>query len=1254
MLYLTLLLPLLLFSDSGCNDSHHYYVTTDRTDCPSDDFIPCHQLSYYMKHEPDFTFFTRDSAVIEFLPGLHELEGFAGFYSVQNLTIIGSNSFKSRGDYSYSTSVVSCANFSSFLFAFIDGLSIVNITFSHCGATPMPFSFLSFYTALFIVYPTSLWLEGVTVEKSYGTGLMSHNAGNCTITSCNFIDNNEHLQKHRECADPNDHWSCIGGNVRLLYFQDFIKGYRKPVHYSISNSRFAGGVAAINPELEQWSMNSLAGGLAIQINEEECDILVTIEDCIFTNNSGLYGGNIGIGIYLGDTDKYVDISVRIHQCEIHHGYTELAWPQPSLSNTHAAGIAVHVLWAKDQLDRTVSLHISNTNFSYNLGGAIALSIHAIGTTICKGKGIKIALNNCNIVNNQAVSFSAGMHVNILYQKPTVFESVLDVQVIVQSTRFHDNIEYRESVGILKFHQLPKVTIVNSTFVNNSGSPAIYLYKSKLYLQGRVLFQKNTNPTDGGALYLHENSLLYFHHDTRVDFTENAAGHRGGAIYVESLTEIGVPYCFFQLEEVKKYETANVQIVFKDNSAQVAGDALYGGRVDSCYIYSLPMIRHFILPFLPVTSSGIPSVKVFDSLFNFDNSTHSPSLISSNPIRMCFCNTSTISFAGRQTLEKEIYPGQLFEVEVVAVGQYNGTTPAVATATVIDGNTTEVLEAVQVAQETHITCTKLQYRILSNKSYEVIQLQPAGVPQEFVDHSTDAILNVTLLECPPFFEMKQSYKRCDCDSWFNQYNITCNITNQKITKMDTAWFSHDPSSGLLVHPHCPFDYCKVGLLSFKVSRPGEQCAFNRAGVLCGACLPGFSLALGTSRCLRCSNFWLFLSLPFVLAGLALVFALLKLNLTVSTGTIHALIFYVNVIRVNHAVFFPPGDRSVYSIFIAWLNLDLGIETCFYEGMDGYAKIWLQLVFPIYIWLMVVIVIVLSRRYVFASRLFGSHAVPVLATLFLLSYAKILRTIIAMLSFTVVHSKSAASITVWLYDGNIDYMELKHVLQFLVAVVFSLCFVLPFTLLVLLAPCLQAHSNRRVLKWVHRLKPFLDAYQGPYGDKFRCWTGAMLVVRNILFLAFALNGLNNPIVNLELIITAVFCLLGCMWLAGGVYKLFILNLLEAFFIVKLGIFSAWTIFIHQNTSNPVHYQRITAYGITTTTLLIFLAIIAHRVFCLLNMKQVMTKFCKLQPAQKDNNQHPLIGSGTVEVHAPTVSYIDMQELREPLLSEEDQQT
>ena len=88
-----------------------------------------------------------------------------------------------------------------------------------------------------------------------------------------------------------------------------------------------------------------------------------------------------------------------------------------------------------------------------------------------------------------------------------------------------------------------------------------------------------------------------------------------------------------------------------------------------------------------------------------------------------------------------------------------------------------------------------------------------------------------------------------------------------------------------------------------------------------------------------------------------------------------------------------------MFIAWLNLDLGIKTCFYNGMDAYVETWLQFAFPLYIWVLVGLII-LGSHYSgrVAQIIFGSNPIAVLATLFLLSYAKLLRTVIAALSYT----------------------------------------------------------------------------------------------------------------------------------------------------------------------------------------------------------------------------------------------------------------
>ena len=89
----------------------------------------------------------------------------------------------------------------------------------------------------------------------------------------------------------------------------------------------------------------------------------------------------------------------------------------------------------------------------------------------------------------------------------------------------------------------------------------------------------------------------------------------------------------------------------------------------------------------------------------------------------------------------------------------------------------------------------------------------------------------------------------------------------------------------------------------------------------------------------------------------------------------------------AVFFPSAlSTNVLApkVFIAWLNLDLGIEVCFYNGLDTYAKTWLQLVFPVYVWIMVAVIIISTHYSTSAAKLRGKNSVQVLATPFLFSY------------------------------------------------------------------------------------------------------------------------------------------------------------------------------------------------------------------------------------------------------------------------------
>ena len=162
-------------------------------------------------------------------------------------------------------------------------------------------------------------------------------------------------------------------------------------------------------------------------------------------------------------------------------------------------------------------------------------------------------------------------------------------------------------------------------------------------------------------------------------------------------------------------------------------------------------------------------------------------------------------------------------------------------------------------------------------------------------------------CPPGFNISELARSCICEPRLVHYTNQCIITNGlgQITR-DTNqyfWFGYDNSSHeLILHPHCPFYYCVNQRVVFPLNNTDVQCAYNRSGLLCGCCQEGYSLVLGSSQCMMCTNICLLFLIPFAVMGVALVFLLLVCKLTVATGTLSGLVFYANIIGVNRITFY----------------------------------------------------------------------------------------------------------------------------------------------------------------------------------------------------------------------------------------------------------------------------------------------------------------------------------------------------------------
>ena len=775
----------------------------------------------------------------------------------------------------------------------------------------------------------------------------------------------------------------------------------------------------------------------------------------------------------------------------------------------------------------------------------------------------------------------------------------------------------------------------SNFINNSagggGDGAIYAQENTaLRFKGTNNFVSNSADRGGGAVRLSK-SIISILPDTNVYWKNNHA-NLGGAIYVQDVSPTiyctllasyaPKPECFFQLPGQNLSNGIDVQLFFKNNSADDAGSVLYGGAIDYC------KLTHGLDSY----SSG----EVFDELVHIEDD-NTNSTISSIPFRIRPCENGYPDYSTSQ-INRHVHPGETFFVSLGAFGQRNGTVSSAVRSIISTGN----LLSAQYSQQANNICTTLAYTVFSLQggAGSEIAVYADGPCSTFSDK---LVIHLTMNQtCPPGFNLSESEQSCVCEPRLQQYTNSCTITNGigNITRASGQrfWVGFDNQSDVLIlHPLCPSDYCVSHTVNFALNNTDIQCANNRAGLLCGACKPGYSLVLSTSHCRQCTNSYLALLIPFVLMGLALVFLLFVCKLTVAKGTLSGLLFYANIVGANRNIFLPVDSTDLFSVFIAWLNLDFGIETCFYNGMDAYSKTWLQFVFNVFV---LIQLIFFARCFsVKFEKLLGIDPVSVLATLIFLAYTNILRTLTVALSSTGLEYPNYMR-RVWLQDADLEFFVGKHIPLGIVAILVFFFLFLPYTLLLFCDQWLLAISHLKLFSWVNspRLKPFMDAYHAPYKAKHRYWPGLLLVLRFVLLLVFALNTQQDPSVNLLAILVGTGFLQMWARTSGGVYRNWCLDALESSFALNLIILTAAT--YHVNLSRGNQYAVwCTSVSIALAT---FIGILAYHSFQQLRS----TKLWKMVP--KLNLKRNKLNT-TQTVNNPAVNVADFSRLRESLLED-----
>ena len=1002
-------------------------------------------------------------------------------------------------------------------------------------------------------------------------------------------------------------------------------------------------------------------------------ILIIRESDFISNVAVYYGG----AIYSIGTNLTIQKSSFVNNSVINMGGAIFAYESNLLlisetifdSNTAGFGGAISLIASNITCDGRVSMLKNTAIFD---GGALYIKdlsflINADHLTLMKNaaeRGGAMYVNCGNItlhgnvtVERNTAKFGGGIRAD---------RSSINVTDNCSLTMAENNATHGGAIDAydsMIFLQGQTLFTHNTADGNGGGINTLY---GKVSLQGFTKFTHNTAGGDGGATFAAGTAIQIVE---QVNFSCNSA-FNGGAMFFQNgaslhLDPIGfgtllissfnfacqdggviyhrdspsnsqcehsdiiredrtLPDCFLQPKLHYAYHT--LFFLSTNDSARREGNVMFGGLMDRCKIENGLFGESWI-------SGGAISI--------YPDSKPSEREISSKPYSLCFCNINHTCTAHEQGIMKvATYRGQKVTIHLVAKMQY-GTTPTTVTAVITSSKAR--LETYQTSQQLPDKCTPLSYTVYSNEGHEQVVLYPDGPCRD--TGKAKVVIDVTLLPCPDGFT--KSGEICTCEDRLQDYPVTCTIADTPYLTKKTGldfWIgvSHINATyqGLVLCKSCPAEYCKKGVVKVTIDNPDMQCDLNRNGLLCGACAANHSLMLGSSLCQVCPNTYLALLLPFAAAGMALVVFLTSLRLTVATGILNSVILCANIFQAKRNLFFPSNTRNPLTVFIAWVNLDLGFQTCFYDGLDAYALTWLQFAFPLYVWLIIASIIVISRYSITLSKLIGSNPVAVLATLLLMSYTKILKIIIEVYSYKKLDYPDNRTVPVWFKDANVPYLESKHLFLTMVTSLVLVFLFLPYTLILLLGYKLYHFTGKKHWCWLNRLKPLLDSYYAPYKNHTRYWTGFLLLVRCALYIVFSLSSASKSL----LAITLTFAAMGFTIGYFRIYRSMTVNLTEACVYTVLSVHALALL----NTVALV-------YSLVGLVFMVMLALIVHQFHLLyiaktalwLRLKNKWSQFRsrKAMSSEVQSSSDIFIDNPLHDPHSIVTKTV--VELREPLL-------
>ena len=337
---------------------------------------------------------------------------------------------------------------------------------------------------------------------------LSHSK-NVSVSKCHFEGNNDYLLT-QGIFYTSPHYALSQLHIRDCNFVRLAARPMVAITYNISD---------LIDDVHYLS----GAGIYLFLNNTR-EITIKIDNCVITECSAVSGAGIFLKSFTDSSDYFV--SVRNSSFIKNEAYAN-----QSIFVKSGGGINMLSLGS----DR-IKIRIENCEFISNnaysgKGGAISRSLYAQDNVLSTIS--KLEIKNCSFINNSAttggVIFVSGRGLN--YKHSNLYDR--KNSLIIELSNFTSN--YADSGGVIFASMHHIVLDSGNNFTDNTCSVGcvFVLVQSHLHFNGNNFMQRNKARVFGGAIYIESSFISISTLEQTSYIRSNVAGMRGGAIYVNN-------------------------------------------------------------------------------------------------------------------------------------------------------------------------------------------------------------------------------------------------------------------------------------------------------------------------------------------------------------------------------------------------------------------------------------------------------------------------------------------------------------------------------------------------------------------------------------------------------------------------------------------------------------------------------------------------------------------------------------------------